>query len=292
MDPSCGQPQQMSSQSSMENMLGCSKDEQERKPKPQPEQALNCPRCNSTNTKFCYYNNYSLTQPRYFCKSCRRYWTKGGTLRNVPVGGGCRKNKRSSPSSSSSKRIQDQTFTPNLNPFNNLPHSSYDHNSNDFALALARLQKQSCGQMGYDDHDASNLGNSGMNNHSTINHGFMDAIRSGLFLGNGLHYNNNVQNMYGVYGNGDNGEVNSGNNANNNACGVSEEMMFPYDQEINNVKQEMCSGREQISESKVFGGFPWQLNGGTNMGEVESARPSWNNGFTSPWQGLLHSPLM
>ncbi|GMH05455.1 hypothetical protein Nepgr_007295 [Nepenthes gracilis] len=53
-----------------------------------------CPRCNSSNTKFCYYNNYSLSQPRYFCKGCRRYWTQGGTLRNVPVGGGCRKSKR------------------------------------------------------------------------------------------------------------------------------------------------------------------------------------------------------
>ncbi|URE48734.1 dof zinc finger protein [Musa troglodytarum] len=46
------------------------------------------------NTKFCYYNNYSLTQPRYFCKSCKQYWTKGEMLRNVPVGGGSRKNKR------------------------------------------------------------------------------------------------------------------------------------------------------------------------------------------------------
>lgn len=74
----------------------------ERKVRPQKEQALNCPRCNSTNTKFCYYNNYSLTQPRYFCKTCRRYWTEGGSLRNIPVGGGSRKNKRSSSSSSSS----------------------------------------------------------------------------------------------------------------------------------------------------------------------------------------------
>ncbi|TXG50737.1 hypothetical protein EZV62_023261 [Acer yangbiense] len=56
--------------------------------RPQKDQlALNCPRCNSTNTKFCYYNNYSLTQPRYFCKTCRRYWTEGGSLRNIPVGG-------------------------------------------------------------------------------------------------------------------------------------------------------------------------------------------------------------
>lgn len=73
----------------------------ERKIRPQKEQALNCPRCNSTNTKFCYYNNYSLTQPRYFCKTCRRYWTEGGSLRNIPVGGGSRKNKRPSSSSSS-----------------------------------------------------------------------------------------------------------------------------------------------------------------------------------------------
>ncbi|KAF7136516.1 hypothetical protein RHSIM_Rhsim08G0231700 [Rhododendron simsii] len=76
---------------------------------PEHEQ-LKCPRCDSTNTKFCYYNNYNLSQPRHFCKNCRRYWTKGGALRNIPVGGGTRKNsKRSSnpkpkttPSSSSS----------------------------------------------------------------------------------------------------------------------------------------------------------------------------------------------
>ncbi|MCO5554695.1 hypothetical protein L7F22_008228 [Adiantum nelumboides] len=60
-------------------------------PEQQPQR---CPRCDSVNTKFCYYNNYSTTQPRHFCKNCRRYWTKGGALRNVPIGGGCRKNKR------------------------------------------------------------------------------------------------------------------------------------------------------------------------------------------------------
>ncbi|KAJ7953499.1 Dof zinc finger protein [Quillaja saponaria] len=64
-----------------------------------PEHGLKCPRCDSPNTKFCYYNNYSLTQPRHFCKSCRRYWTKGGALRNVPIGGGCRKNKKLKSSS-------------------------------------------------------------------------------------------------------------------------------------------------------------------------------------------------
>lgn len=77
--------------------------------KARPQEQLNCPRCSSTNTKFCYYNNYSLTQPRYFCKTCRRYWTEGGSLRNVPVGGGSRKNKKITTSSVSSK-------VPDLNP--------------------------------------------------------------------------------------------------------------------------------------------------------------------------------
>ncbi|CAN4089639.1 unnamed protein product [Withania somnifera] len=45
------------------------------------ELAPRCPRCGSTNTKFCYYNNYGLTQPRYFCKGCRRYWTKAKSRR-------------------------------------------------------------------------------------------------------------------------------------------------------------------------------------------------------------------
>ncbi|CAL5054596.1 unnamed protein product [Urochloa decumbens] len=76
-----------------------------------PPEAVKCPRCESTNTKFCYYNNYNLSQPRHFCKSCRRYWTKGGVLRNVPVGGGCRKAKRSSPAASSSSSSAPSTPT-------------------------------------------------------------------------------------------------------------------------------------------------------------------------------------
>ncbi|CAN6348273.1 unnamed protein product [Urochloa humidicola] len=55
-----------------------------------------CPRCASRDTKFCYYNNYNTAQPRHFCRACRRYWTLGGSLRNVPVGGSTR-NKRPRP---------------------------------------------------------------------------------------------------------------------------------------------------------------------------------------------------
>ncbi|KAL5722846.1 hypothetical protein ACHQM5_006315 [Ranunculus cassubicifolius] len=60
-----------------------------------PDKIIPCPRCNSMDTKFCYYNNYNVNQPRHFCKNCQRYWTAGGTMRNVPVGAGRRKNKNS-----------------------------------------------------------------------------------------------------------------------------------------------------------------------------------------------------
>ncbi|XP_058182289.1 dof zinc finger protein DOF4.6-like [Rhododendron vialii] len=102
----------------MEGSRGTIITSESRRPRPEKDrQALNCPRCNSTNTKFCYYNNYSLSQPRYICKTCRRYWTEGGSLRNVPVGGGSRKNinnkSRSSPLPPSSSKKQ-------------LPHHHHD----------------------------------------------------------------------------------------------------------------------------------------------------------------------
>ncbi|PAN31306.1 hypothetical protein PAHAL_5G411000 [Panicum hallii] len=57
-----------------------------------PDTILPCPRCNSMNTKFCYFNNYNVNQPRHYCRGCKRYWTDGGTLRNVPVG--CKRRNR------------------------------------------------------------------------------------------------------------------------------------------------------------------------------------------------------
>ncbi|KAJ7520233.1 hypothetical protein O6H91_20G073300 [Diphasiastrum complanatum] len=57
---------------------------------------LPCPRCDSRQTKFCYFNNYSVNQPRHFCKRCHRYWTAGGMLRSVPMGAGRRKRKQPS----------------------------------------------------------------------------------------------------------------------------------------------------------------------------------------------------
>ncbi|XP_014517144.1 dof zinc finger protein DOF3.2 [Vigna radiata var. radiata] len=78
----------------------------------QPSEPLKCPRCDSINTKFCYYNNYNKSQPRHFCRACKRHWTKGGTLRNVPVGGG-RKNKRAKKSTTTSNgSMDDELRTP------------------------------------------------------------------------------------------------------------------------------------------------------------------------------------
>ncbi|PIA62734.1 hypothetical protein AQUCO_00200633v1 [Aquilegia coerulea] len=92
---------------SYENEVGVTKDDrneeeqsdtsssQEKSILKKPDKILPCPRCNSMDTKFCYYNNYNVNQPRHFCKNCQRYWTAGGTMRNVPVGAGRRKNKNS-----------------------------------------------------------------------------------------------------------------------------------------------------------------------------------------------------
>ncbi|GFQ02290.1 cyclic dof factor 2 [Phtheirospermum japonicum] len=34
-----------------------------------------------------------MNQRRHFCRNCQRYWAAGGTISNVPVGAGHRKNK-------------------------------------------------------------------------------------------------------------------------------------------------------------------------------------------------------
>lgn len=105
-------------------------------PNPNPNSNLNpnqtplrCPRCDSSNTKFCYYNNYSLAQPRHFCKSCKRYWTRGGTLRNVPVGGGCRKNKRMKKQPSNSNPTASAKID-QPNWLSNSINQIFHHNSN------------------------------------------------------------------------------------------------------------------------------------------------------------------
>ncbi|XP_060170186.1 dof zinc finger protein DOF2.1-like [Lycium barbarum] len=265
--------QEMSSQT-LESMLVCTKPEQEKKPRPQDE-AQKCPRCDSANTKFCYYNNYSLSQPRYFCKSCRRYWTKGGTLRNVPVGGGCRKNKKTS-----SKRSTQDYNSPN-NPI----ISSYD-STTDLSLAFARLQKQANGHLGIDQEHNDNNNIMSMMYNPNAPSSFLDALRGGFLESapNGFH-----QNMY--YGNM--GQVENGGLV---------EMGMNYDQEMSGttmttLKQEICSmARDQgENNSRVLWGSPWQINGDVNMnmGDFESTnRQSWNGFEDFSFQGLSNSSII
>ncbi|KAL5747848.1 hypothetical protein ACOSP7_024864 [Xanthoceras sorbifolium] len=124
---------------------------------PQPETALKCPRCDSANTKFCYFNNYSLSQPRHFCKTCRRYWTRGGALRNVPVGGGCRRNKKNkstskSPVSSTHEKLQmgsnnNSNATSSL-PSEILPNLSQQNPQLPFMSSLQNLTQYNLGNLG------------------------------------------------------------------------------------------------------------------------------------------------
>lgn len=110
-------------------------------PPPKLAEPLPCPRCQSTNTKFCYYNNYNLSQPRHFCKSCRRYWTHGGTLRNVPVGGGTRKNfKRSRSSSSSNSSSSTNTSTSTVSAVIHEPEPLSVLANLDSALPLLKVE--------------------------------------------------------------------------------------------------------------------------------------------------------
>ncbi|KAE8714995.1 Cyclic dof factor 1 [Hibiscus syriacus] len=51
-----------------------------------PDKVIPWPRCKSTDTKFCYFNNYNVNQPRHFCKGRQMHWTAGGALQNVPIG--------------------------------------------------------------------------------------------------------------------------------------------------------------------------------------------------------------
>ncbi|OWM77441.1 dof zinc finger protein DOF1.6-like [Punica granatum] len=134
-------------------------------PPPPPQQGHKCPRCDSTNTKFCYYNNYSLTQPRYFCKACRRYWTQGGTLRNVPVGGGCRKGSKrakastaATTSAAASSRAQPPpgTVAPPIMSSNT---SYYPSGGGGFLSSLAAIQSS----IGQSPLDLGGSGSSGMN---------------------------------------------------------------------------------------------------------------------------------
>ncbi|XP_071686754.1 dof zinc finger protein DOF3.6-like [Rutidosis leptorrhynchoides] len=156
---------------------------------PMPEPGLNCPRCDSTNTKFCYYNNYNLNQPRHFCKTCRRYWTRGGALRNVPVGGGCRRNKRSRKNGSSKSPNQNApksvSESPSRGSIETMPSTQFSHPSS-LQLPFMNSLTQYGGVGG---NITSNLG------------GFQPQSEMGNYqLGGGSSNGNNFNNVLSIGG--------------------------------------------------------------------------------------------
>ncbi|XP_024377387.1 uncharacterized protein [Physcomitrium patens] len=110
-----------------------------------PVKVIPCPRCQSMNTKFCYYNNYSVNQPRHFCRNCQRYWTVGGTLRNVPVGGGSRKKIRT--------RNRNDTYllggTPQTSPVGSLFGSGGDLLSSSACMQQLSMLPPTGGMLGF-----------------------------------------------------------------------------------------------------------------------------------------------
>ncbi|CAL9047849.1 dof zinc finger protein DOF1.4-like [Musa acuminata AAA Group] len=94
--------------------------------------ALRCPRCDSANTKFCYYNNYSKLQPRHYCRACRRHWTEGGTLRNVPVGGSRKKKRPRTARTAADGTADDHGNGSAISSNYKIPESEDSHSSSGF----------------------------------------------------------------------------------------------------------------------------------------------------------------
>lgn len=300
---------------------------QEKKPKPLPDgKSLQCPRCESVNTKFCYYNNYSLSQPRYFCKGCRRYWTQGGSLRNVPVGGGCRKNKRCSPSSSTTTASTTTTtcttlvaaaaaaaaanacHNNNAGQFLHQHQLTYEYDPSDLSLAFGRLHAPinppplvslsttphyESGPFVID----SNCNSGQIIHHSPEVPGFLDILRGGFFDANPIAASGHTNFFYGLGGNLEGEEENL--------------PFFPIGGEISNESPQMMK-HESPCKSDDGGSFGdrrvdgvqqnWQVGGvdGTTnmmMAGLDSGRDYyWSSGGVGGgggvWHGLVNSSLM
>lgn len=113
---------------------------------------LACARCGSEETRFCYYNNGLQSQPRHYCRSCQRYWTAGGTLRNLPKGSGKRKILLATPPKT--KDAKDTAAAGNVIQDKVLTQGS--HAQNEMQRAMLMLMTQ---VVGFDvDHAANNAG--------------------------------------------------------------------------------------------------------------------------------------
>ncbi|KAM7523840.1 hypothetical protein LguiA_013742 [Lonicera macranthoides] len=212
-----------------------------RKKLPPPEKTLNCPRCDSPNTKFCYYNNYSLTQPRHFCKTCRRYWTKGGALRNVPIGGGCRKNKKLLKSSKDSGDSSSDSggfkflnglspamdfqlgslnlTNPNSGPMKTSGYNNYNCNFNQFSVMADGNSTNSISVLGLDPSASGSLSPlmgfnfDGSLNFQSTNNNLASSIESLSSINQDLHWKLQQQRLAVLFGGQENQRKTEENNS-------------------------------------------------------------------------------
>ncbi|KAL1155169.1 hypothetical protein V6Z11_A08G005600 [Gossypium hirsutum] len=127
----------------------------------------------------------SLSQPRHFCKTCRRYWTRGGALRSVPVGGGCRRNKKNKSSSSKSTgSAQKQGGSNSTNAVNNnIPSEITGHLPQQtphlpFMASLQSFSQFGMGNIGLNFGGSVNGGQAEMGFHIGTNSGMSSPILS------------------------------------------------------------------------------------------------------------------
>ncbi|KAE8652587.1 dof zinc finger protein DOF5.6 [Cucumis sativus] len=297
----------MDSSSLSGDMLSCSRPLTERRLRPQHDQALKCPRCDSTHTKFCYYNNYSLSQPRYFCKTCRRYWTKGGTLRNIPVGGGCRKNKKVSTTKKSNDSQQQQQQPQIQQPISQNHHLLHGPSSSS-SSSLHHIHNPTDLHLSFPDqiqfpHFNPLTPNFTIGMLETHHHhhqqtrpiDFMDTKMEAIVGNNGHHYTTNTDHLAMVGGLTSDHHITAaaaaaaatnfhgicspyglsldGNNIN--------QMMIPYDQHQQN---EDPNGMDVKPNTKLLA-LEWQDQGGCSE-KVESY--GYINGIGSSWNGMMN----
>ncbi|CAA6661208.1 unnamed protein product [Spirodela intermedia] len=145
-------------------IISCTRPPQamERRLRPQHEQPLKCPRCDSTHTNF----DDPVWDYRYFCKTCRRYWTKGGSLRNVPIGG-----------KKPAVEIPQAPPAPPLNPLPSYPGLQLPHlgslAGNAHGLALMECMLEGHGAV-----DGGEFG-AVMGSFGDMNHGFLSSTFHG-----------------------------------------------------------------------------------------------------------------
>nr|XP_009399889.2 PREDICTED: dof zinc finger protein DOF2.1-like [Musa acuminata subsp. malaccensis] len=224
--------------------------QQERRGRPQPEQAVECPRCQSTNTKFCYYNNYSLSQPR----------------KNRRPSSSLSSSSSSTATTLASKRRSQQSLATNFNlPLPGVipPPHSFDPDGLSSPFARIHNQQHTPRQL-LDDHGAFLLGNPAAPE-------ILNAIATPNSFGN----------IYYGYGSNASIEEEAAIPRDGGLCGATTTAATTV-----TTAQASCSTMDE-GGNEVFTGLQWQLPGDGNMDHMDFGRDHQWNEVGSTWPGEM-----